>query len=67
MIAQDPMTPLNSVLTIGSQVEEPQTIDNGMSQTEALARLVEILSLIGIPNACERLNNCLHQFSGWIR
>ena len=67
MIFQDPMTSFNPVLTIGAQVAEPLTIHNGISQADALERAVEMLSLVGIPNPRERLNNYPHQFSGGMR
>lgn len=67
IIFQDPMTSFNPVLTIGAQVAEPLTIHYGMSQPEALERAVEMLSLVGIPNARERLNDYPYQFSGGMR
>ncbi len=67
IIFQDPMTSFNPVLTIGAQVAEPLTIHHGMSQAEALERAVEMLALVGIPNAHERINNYPHQFSGGMR
>ncbi len=67
MIFQDPMTSFNPVLTIGAQVAEPLTIHRGFSQEEAMEKAAEMLSLVGIPNARERLNNYPHQFSGGMR
>ena len=67
MIFQDPMTSFNPVLTIGSQVAEPLMIHKGMTRAAALEHAAEMLSLVGIPNARERLNSYPHQFSGGMR
>ncbi|MBP7227660.1 MAG: ABC transporter ATP-binding protein [Longilinea sp.] len=67
MIFQDPMTSFNPVLTIGRQVAEPLETHMGMSRKQAYARVAEMLSLVGIPNAKERLNDYPHQFSGGMR
>jgi oligopeptide transport system ATP-binding protein len=67
IIFQDPMTSFNPVLTIGRQVVEPLEIHMGMSQKQAYERAAEMLSMVGIPNARERLNDFPHQFSGGMR
>jgi oligopeptide transport system ATP-binding protein len=67
MIFQDPMTSLNPVLTIGKQVSEPLMLHLKMNKTEALERVVELLKLVGIPEAEKRLNQYPHQFSGGMR
>lgn len=67
MIFQDPMTSFNPVLTIGRQVAEPLETHMGMSRKQAYDRVAEMLSLVGIPNAKERLNDYPHQFSGGMR
>lgn len=67
LIFQDPMTSLNPVLPIGFQVAEPLITHKGMSKEEALEQAAHMLSLVGIPNARERLNNYPHQFSGGMR
>ena len=46
MIFQEPMTSLNPVLTIGRQIAEALVLHRGMSQADALARAVEMLSLV---------------------
>ncbi len=66
-IFQDPMTSLNPVLTIGSQIMEPLRTHQGMSRDEAKKTAVKLLDLIGIPQAEERLNDYPHQFSGGMR
>ena len=67
MIFQDPMTSLNPVLTIGTQIAEPLVEHKDMSWNEALERSVELLDKVGIPDAAERINDYPHQFSGGMR
>jgi oligopeptide transport system ATP-binding protein len=67
MIFQDPMTSLNPVLTIGRQLEEPLMLHIGMTQKQARERAAELLSMVGIPNAKDRLNDYPHQYSGGMR
>ena len=67
MVFQDPMTSFNPVLTIGRQVAEPLEIHLGMSREASAKRVVELLELVGIPKAKERLNDYPHQFSGGMR
>src|SRR5690606_4942027 len=67
MIFQDPMTSLNPVLTIGSQITEALRLHMGMNNTEARKRTAELLTLVGIPDAASRLDHYPHQFSGGMR
>lgn len=67
MIFQDPMTSLNPVLTIGRQIGEALELHLGMDKNQARDRTVELLELVGIPSARDRLNNYPHQFSGGMR
>jgi oligopeptide transport system ATP-binding protein len=67
MIFQDPMTSLNPVLTIGKQLEEPLALHLGMTKKQAEDRSAELLSMVGIPNARERLKDYPHQYSGGMR
>ncbi|MGZ9225935.1 MAG: ABC transporter ATP-binding protein [Anaerolineales bacterium] len=67
MIFQDPMTSLNPVLTIGRQLEEPLVLHIGMSKKQASDRAAELLSMVGIPNAKDRLSDYPHQYSGGMR
>jgi oligopeptide transport system ATP-binding protein len=67
MVFQDPMTSLNPVMKIGRQVSEPLEIHDGLSRKEAYDRAAEILDLVKIPNAKDRLDDYPHQFSGGMR
>lgn len=67
MIFQDPMTSLNPVLTIGRQLEEPLMLHIGMTKKQAQERAAELLSIVGIPNAKDRLSDYPHQYSGGMR
>jgi oligopeptide transport system ATP-binding protein len=67
MIFQDPMTSLNPVFTIGYQITEALKLHQAMDNEQALQRAADTLSLVGIPEARQRLNNYPHQFSGGMR
>lgn len=67
MVFQDPMTSLNPVLTIGQQITEALELHLGMDKEQAKQRAVELLSLVHIPQAEDRLNDYPHQFSGGMR
>ncbi|HVX28963.1 MAG TPA: ABC transporter ATP-binding protein [Nitrolancea sp.] len=67
MIFQDPMTSLNPVLTINRQISESLELHLGMSKSQSRARSVELLKMVGIPNAEERVDQYPHQFSGGMR
>ncbi len=67
MIFQDPMTSLNPVLTINRQISESLMLHLGMSKEEARNRAIELLQMVGIPNAAERVDQYPHQFSGGMR
>ena len=66
-IFQDPMTSLNPVLTVGYQLTEALRLHKHVSKTAARQRAVELLDLVGIPMAKERLNDYPRQFSGGMR
>jgi oligopeptide transport system ATP-binding protein len=61
------MTFFNPVLTIGQQVSEPLEIHNGMNKKMAYDRAAQVLEMVGIPRAKERLDDYPHQFSGGMR
>jgi peptide/nickel transport system ATP-binding protein len=67
MIFQDPMTSLNPVYTIGWQLSEAVLAHNDISKKEAWTRAVEMLDLVGIPQAKDRANSYPHEFSGGMR
>lgn len=67
MIFQDPMTSLNPVLTIGLQITEALTLHLGMTQQQAKDRAVELLKMVGIPGAEQRVQSYPHEFSGGMR
>ena len=64
MIFQDPMTSLNPVLTVERQMTEMLRLHMGLNKDQARERAVEMLRLVGVPNAADRLNDYPHQFSG---
>ncbi len=66
-IFQDPMTSLNPVFNIGFQIMEPLRKHMGLNKTAAATRAVELLDLVGIPDARRRLKDYPHQFSGGMR
>ena len=67
MIFQDPMTSLNPVLTIGRQISEALELHLGMNKSTGRDRTVELLELVGIPSAADRVDDYPHQFSGGMR
>jgi peptide/nickel transport system ATP-binding protein len=67
MIFQEPMTSLNPVLPIGLQIIEPLQVHLGMTIRQAQARATELLRLVGISDAEQRLKQYPHQFSGGMR
>jgi peptide/nickel transport system ATP-binding protein len=67
MIFQEPMTSLNPVLTIGQQSTEMLELHIGMSREDAKERAVELLGMVGIPSAENRIDDYPHQFSGGMR
>ncbi|MEO0563879.1 MAG: ABC transporter ATP-binding protein, partial [Chloroflexota bacterium] len=67
MIFQDPMTSLNPVLTVGSQIVEAIRLHKGLSLSDARKRTVKLLDMVGIADAANRLDDYPHQFSGGMR
>lgn len=67
MIFQEPMTSLNPVFKIGEQITEAIELHQNTSEKEAFERAVELLRLVGIPAAKERMKDYPHQLSGGMR
>ncbi len=67
MIFQEPMTSLNPVFTIGNQISEMLRLHLKLSRKDARNRTIELLDLVGIPSADQRVNDYPHQLSGGMR
>lgn len=67
MIFQEPMTSLNPVLATGYQISEVLRLHLGLSKKEAAIRAVELLDLVGIPDAKKRAAGYPHELSGGMR
>jgi len=67
MIFQEPMTSLNPVYTVGSQIIEAIRLHRRMSRRAAKARAIELLDLVGIPAPSERIDSYPHTLSGGMR
>jgi peptide/nickel transport system ATP-binding protein len=67
MIFQEPMTALNPVLSVGAQILENLVAHTDLGRAARRARAVELLDLVGIPAAAQRVHDYPHQFSGGMR
>ncbi len=67
MVFQDPMTSLNPVRSIGRQMADIQYRDPSLSTGDKLQRAVDVLRLVGLPDAAQQLRRYPHQFSGGMR
>ncbi|HEY4957840.1 MAG TPA: ABC transporter ATP-binding protein [Caldimonas sp.] len=67
MIFQEPMTSLNPVLPVGFQIAESLVEHRGLSRRQARRRALELMELVRIPAAAQRLDAYAHQFSGGMR
>ena len=67
VIFQEPMTSLNPVFTIGSQITEAITLHQDVSRKDAELKAVEALKLVGIPRADEIVKEFPHELSGGMR
>ena len=67
MIFQEPMTSLNPVFRIGSQISATIRLHRGVDQDEARKQTIALLDRVGIPEPAERIDDYPHQFSGGMR
>jgi len=67
MVFQEPMAALNPVLSIGLQIDEVLTAHGTMDRAARRARAIELLGLVGIASAAQRLEQYPHEFSGGMR
>lgn len=67
MVFQEPMTAFDPVFTIGSQIAESVAYHDGLSRRAARARALELLELVQIPSARQRLGAYPHELSGGLR
>lgn len=67
MVFQDPLTSLTPVYTVGDQLVEALTTHRRLNRTDARRRAVELLELVGIPDAGRRMKAFPHEFSGGMR
>lgn len=67
MIFQEPMSSLSPVHTVYNQIAENLFLHKGMDEKQARERTVELLGLVGIPKAAERMDEYTFQFSGGMR
>ena len=67
MIFQDPMSSLNPVMKLSKQIGESLQLHLNMTSKQARARTIELLKMVGIPSAEQRVDNYPHQFSGGMR
>ena len=67
MIFQEPMTALDPVCTIGDQIIETIRRHKGGTKAAARARALELMELVKVPSAAQRLNNYPHELSGGLR
>ncbi|MFQ5507708.1 MAG: ABC transporter ATP-binding protein [Leptospirillia bacterium] len=67
MIFQEPMTALNPVFTVASQIGEGLSLHMGLGKKEARERAIELLASVGIPSPHLRVDEYPHQLSGGMR
>ena len=67
MIFQEPMTSLDPVFTIGHEITETILLHQNLSKQEAREKAIQMLEVVGIPDAARRMNNYPHELSGGMR
>lgn len=64
MIFQNPMTSLNPLMTVGRQIMEVMERHEGLRRRQARHHTIELLERVGIQQACKRVDDYPHEFSG---
>jgi peptide/nickel transport system ATP-binding protein len=67
MIFQDPLSSLHPFYKVGAQLVEAMRVHRDMSKAAARGRAIELLDMVGIPEASRRIDNYPHEFSGGMR
>jgi oligopeptide transport system ATP-binding protein len=67
MVFQEPMTALNPVFPVSTQIADGLRNNLGLTSRQARRRVIELLRLVGIPSAEKRMDDYVHQFSGGMR
>ncbi len=67
MVSQDPLTALNPVRRIESQLTEPMRVHAGLSKAEARTRAIDLLDDVGLPDPARRIRSYPHELSGGMR
>ncbi|MFQ5654528.1 MAG: ABC transporter ATP-binding protein [Planctomycetota bacterium] len=67
VIFQEPMTSLNPVFRVGSQIAEALILHQGLSKREARLRTIDLLDKVGIPSPASRVDEYPHQMSGGMK
>jgi oligopeptide/dipeptide ABC transporter ATP-binding protein len=67
MIFQEPMTSLDPVFTIGHEIMESIQLHQGLKKEEARQKAIEVLKIVGMPDAEKRVNHYPHELSGGMR
>lgn len=67
MVFQEPMTALNPVMKVGDQISEGLRVDQGWGKQKARQRAVELMQMVGIPDAVRRVDAYPHELSGGLR